>query len=252
MTTRKPGRILALWAVPRSTSTAFEWMMRERGDFLCLHEPFNEVYYYGQDRRTDRDAHIPPRPGLAFPSVWAEIQAQAAAGPVFLKDFAYSIEHMADDAFLDRFDHGFLIRDPAKVLPSIHHRWPDFTLEEAGFEALSRLFDRVRARIGTVPPVIDSDDLLARPAETVEAFCAAVGIPFLPQALNWQPKEEAKASWYDGGSWHDNLRRSTGIQAQPRSYAALDDDPRLRHAHDLCRPIYEALYAHRLTGGVLA
>jgi len=36
---------LTLWATPRSTSTAFEWMMRQRGDFDCYHEPWNELYY---------------------------------------------------------------------------------------------------------------------------------------------------------------------------------------------------------------
>ena len=38
-------KIVALWAVPRSTSTAFEWMMRQRGDIDCLHEPFGEAWY---------------------------------------------------------------------------------------------------------------------------------------------------------------------------------------------------------------
>ena len=41
-------RILALWAVPRSTSTAFEWMMRMRGDMTCFHEPFGEAWYQGE------------------------------------------------------------------------------------------------------------------------------------------------------------------------------------------------------------
>ena len=54
---------LALWATPRSTSTAFEWMMRQRGDFTCVHEPWNELYYYGEDRRSDRDGGVPARPG---------------------------------------------------------------------------------------------------------------------------------------------------------------------------------------------
>ena len=43
------NRIIALWAVPRSTSTAFEWMMRQRGDLDCLHEPFGEAWYQGED-----------------------------------------------------------------------------------------------------------------------------------------------------------------------------------------------------------
>ena len=42
-------KIVALWAVPRSTSTAFEWMMRQRGDIACLHEPFGEAWYQGED-----------------------------------------------------------------------------------------------------------------------------------------------------------------------------------------------------------
>ena len=42
--------IIALWAVPRSTSTAFEWMMRQRGDVACLHEPFGEAWYQGKTR----------------------------------------------------------------------------------------------------------------------------------------------------------------------------------------------------------
>ena len=38
-------KIVALWAIPRSTSTAFEWMMRQRGDMEALHEPFGEAWY---------------------------------------------------------------------------------------------------------------------------------------------------------------------------------------------------------------
>ncbi|MCP4301768.1 MAG: sulfotransferase family protein, partial [Gammaproteobacteria bacterium] len=44
-------KILALWATPRSTSTAFEWMMRMRGDMTCFHEPFGEAWYQGEDAR---------------------------------------------------------------------------------------------------------------------------------------------------------------------------------------------------------
>ena len=41
-------KIVVLWAVPRSTSTAFEWMMRQRGDLTCFHEPFGEAWYQGE------------------------------------------------------------------------------------------------------------------------------------------------------------------------------------------------------------
>ena len=41
--------VYVLWATPRSTSTAFEWMMRTRGDMACFHEPFGEAWYQGDD-----------------------------------------------------------------------------------------------------------------------------------------------------------------------------------------------------------
>lgn len=49
-------KILALWAVPRSTYTAFETMMREKGDYLVLDEPFGMYYYYSEEKKCDRYA----------------------------------------------------------------------------------------------------------------------------------------------------------------------------------------------------
>jgi len=43
------SKILALWGVPRGTTTAFTWMMSARGDFDCYHEPFGRAYYQGEN-----------------------------------------------------------------------------------------------------------------------------------------------------------------------------------------------------------
>jgi hypothetical protein len=56
--------IYVLWATPRSTSTAFEWMMRMRGDLACFHEPFGEAWYQGDDARAPRlNTDSPCKPG---------------------------------------------------------------------------------------------------------------------------------------------------------------------------------------------
>ena len=52
--------MLALWATPRTVSTAFERMMIERGDHLVLDEPWSRAYYFGPERVSDRY-------GLTFP-----------------------------------------------------------------------------------------------------------------------------------------------------------------------------------------
>ena len=94
--------ILALWALPRSRSTAFEQMMRERKDHHCLHEPFGEAWYLGEDRRCPPQRAGGPKPGLTSASVWSDLRAAAETGPVFVKEFPHYVTHMADDDFLDR------------------------------------------------------------------------------------------------------------------------------------------------------
>lgn len=242
-------RIIALWAVPRSTSTAFEWMMRQRGDLDCLHEPFGEAWYQGEDplwpRFRDGDRTTP---GLTLDSVWRDIRARAEQGPVFLKDFPHYVSHMWDAEFLGHFTHAFLIRDPAKTITSMHAKWPDFHECEVGFPEQRALFDLLTALSGSPPPVIDSDDLIGNPDDMVRAFCEAVDIPFIAAALTWQAGGDPSAhSWWDGGSFHRNLAQSTGLVAQPRRYIDLADAPeRVRRVHRRMKPHYDRLRAHRI------
>ncbi len=237
---------LTLWATPRSTSTAFEWMMRERGDFECFHEPWNELYYYGEDRRSDRDRNVASKPGHNYASVWAELVRGSAKGHVFVKDFAYSIEHDLDDDKLDAMSHAFLIRDPLRVVQGLAKHWPDCTFAEVGFESLHRLFHRVADRLGTAPPVMYSGDLLDDPAGTTRAFCETVGIPFIAEALEWDAGDRSEVSWYGEGTgpWHDNLRASTGIQKPTTEYPSLDDNPRLFEFYERCVPLFGELKQH--------
>ena len=241
-------RFLTLWATPRSTSTAFEWMMRERGDFECFHEPWNELYYYGQDRRSDRDAGVRARPGHSYASIWTELTTAAERGPIFVKDFVYSVEHDLDDGKLDAMTHTFLVRDPKLVVQGLAKHWPDCTFEEVGFESLHRLFHRIADRDGVAPPLMYSDDLIEEPAGTVRAYCAAVGIPFVAEALEWEPGDRREVSWYGEGTgpWHDQLRQSTGFGRPKTDYPPLEDSERLVDLYERSLPLFEDLLAHRL------
>ena len=242
-------KILALWAVPRSTSTAFEWMMRVRGDRVCFHEPFGEAWYQGETPLWPRvQADSVRTPGLTLESVWQKLQAIAKTQPVFIKDFPLYIDHFWTEEFLAGFRHSFIIRDPAKTLPSLHKHWPDFHLKEVGFQEQRALFDKLCDRLGAPPPVIDSDDLLENPAQIVELYCEAVGIPFLPEALHWEPGARDEVSWWDGGSFHANLRNSDGLKPQKRSNIDLSEAPeRVQEVYKICLPHYQHLSQYRLT-----
>ena len=167
---------------------------------------------------------------------------------MFTKDFPHYIEHLWTDEFLSHFKHSFLIRDPAKVATSMFKHWPDFVLKEIAFLEQRQLFDRLCDQTGEAPPVIDSDDLLENPYGIVEAYCKAVSIPFMPEALSWEPGARDEVSWYDGGSWHQNLRDSDGLKPQPRQYIDIEQAPdRVKEIYDIVLPHYQHLYAHRLS-----
>ena len=243
-------KIVALWAVPRSTSTAFEWMMRQRGDLDCLHEPFGEAWYQGEDPLWPRfQEGDKTTAGLTLESVWDDIKAKAEQGPVFIKDFPHYINHMWDAEFLSHFTHAFLIRDPAKTLTSLYARWPDFDKLKVGFPEQRALYDLVMALNGSAPPVVDSDDLLENPHGMTAAFCEAVGIPFIESALTWEAGgDPSEHSWWDGGSFHANLAQSTGLTPQKRKYVDLENTPdRVKRVYRRMMPHYQHLYQNRLS-----
>lgn len=227
--------IVALWATPRTVSTAFERMVIERGDHLVLDEPWSRAYYLGPDRRSDR---FP----LCFPestdaAVTAGVLATGHEDQVFVKDMAYQAGPGLGDDDLDAITHTFLIREPGAALRSLARQWPDFTEDEAGYVAQGALFDRVAARTDSTPVVIDSDALRRNPDGVIAAWCRAVGLEHRPEALHWQPG--VRPEWPLWTSWYEGVAASTGF----RPPAAATPTPTSTPAGASTRPDVDAILA---------
>lgn len=231
---------VALWAVPRSISTAFERIFVERGDFTVFHEPFSASYYYSIERRSDRFASEEPKEEYGYAKVLAQILAPSEK-PVFIKDMAYHIAGFMSPEFVATFRNTFIIREPRYVLASLHEMWPDFTFEEAGYEQLHRLFEHA-LEAGQEPVVIDASDLSENPEGIVAAYCKKLGIPFMPASLSWEPREVPEWKMWD--SWHQEAQKSTGISTVSSKEVRLSEE--LEEVYHRCLPYYKALYVERL------
>jgi hypothetical protein len=174
---------------------------------------------------------------------------------VFSKDMPQFTDHLWNDEFLGLFEHSFLIRDPARILTSLHRSWiksgneEGFTRNEIGVVEQRQLFDRLCERPGKPPVVIDSDDLLENPASMVEKYCDAIGVPFIAKSLSWEPGSRSEVLWYDGDDsiWHETLKRSNGLKAQPRETVEVDKLPeRLQQLYQEFLPHYRHLHRRRL------
>ena len=234
-------RPLALWATPRTASTAFDKMMRTRGDHRVFTEPFSIPWYLGPEQRSDR--YRVTQPEVTFAGVLAAVRAAARTEPVFLKEMAYQLGPLLEADVLAEFSSTFLVRDPAGALPSLARMWPDFTDTEAGYAAQHRAWTMLR-EAGEAPVVVDSDDLRRDPERIVAAWCAAVEIDYRPDSLSWEPSMPSE--WEPWADWFRSSAASTGFRPPVHAEAAPSDDPDLQLRIDLCRPFYEELAADRL------
>jgi sulfotransferase family protein len=166
---------------------------------------------------------------------------------VFFKDTTdfRQPEVLADRQFLAEGRHAFLIRRPEEIAASYYALFPDMNIEAVGLELAYELYAAVRDAAGNPPVVIDSDDLVARPAATMAAYCAAVGLPFRPRALTWKPG--AQPEWGRTARWHTDTSASSGFQQRKRVYAdTVENSGKLAQFVEHHRPYYEKLYAERL------
>lgn len=238
---RRP--IIALWCVPRSGSTAFERMMIERGDHEVLDEPFSAFYYFGPARLSPRFEETLPR--SSWDQVVEDLTRTARRSSVFVKDMAYHLGPHADAEFLENFVNTFLIRTPRRALPSLGRKWPDFTDDETGYRAQHAAYEAA-ASLGDEPPaVVDYDDLLADPPGIVSAWCDAVGIPFRPEALSWEPGIQPQ--WKLWRDWYERAATSTGFAAPVDGPPPEPTDDRLREAIVAALPFYDEMRSVRIT-----
>ena len=124
------------------------------------------------------------------------------------------------EEILRKFHFTFLIRHPAKSIPSYYRctvpplddvtGFYNFMPNESGYDELRRVFDYLRS-VGQIGPkvagyspehvtektsegieicVIDADDLLDDPAGIIQAYCKSVGFDFTPDMLNWDTEED--------------------------------------------------------------
>lgn len=239
--------VIALWAHPRSLSTALERAFIERGDFEVLHEPFSVVYYFHEKRRVAQGADFTDRQAADYDSVRQSILRAAEQGPVFFKDMCYHChDHLRDDdAFLRLLTNVFLIRDPQQAIASHYAQNPQVTSEEIGYEKQASIFRQVAQRTGAPPVVVTAEDLQQNPRGIWRALCTRLGLDDRPDALQWQPGQ--REEWGIWKPWHQTAAQSDGIKTGQTEYVeTVANNPQLAAFDRFHRPFYDELYEHRI------
>jgi hypothetical protein len=138
--------------------------------------------------------------------------------------------------------HAFLIRDPRRLLTSYAKVRHTPTLADLGLEQQAEIYRLFRG------PVIDAADLAARPRESLQALCAALGIPFDVAMLSW-PAGPRPTDGVWARHWYARVWASTGFTTRPDDGGDTGQTPLPDNLEELgarCQPFYAELAEHRL------
>lgn len=240
-----PAVRIAMWSGPRNISTAMMRAWENRPDTMVWDEPFYGHYLLATGIDHPGRHAVIAAEETNWRTVVKRLLAPLPAGITifYQKHMAHHLLPGMDRGWLDKVFNAFLIRDPVEVLASYTERRPDVTLADLGFEQQMEIFDQVRARTGTVPPVLDSRDVLTDPRRLLGLLCEAAGVPFLDCMLAWPPgPRRSDGVW--ARHWYDKVEKSTGFAPYRPRRKVLPEV--LKPLADAARPYYDHLYGFRL------
>jgi hypothetical protein len=235
-----------MWSGPRNISTAMMRAWSNRGDTAVIDEPFYAYYLERTGKKHPGAAEIIDQGETDWRKVAARLTTEAIPSGkrvFFQKQMTHHLLSEIDRGWIVDLTNCFLIRDPREVILSYIRKNSDPELEDLGFVQQCQIFDFVRERTGSIPPVIDADDVLKNPERILRLLCEAVGVEFDKAMLSWPPGlRETDGVW--AKHWYDAVARSTSFEPyKPREGNVPNS---LRDIYQQCRRCYEDLHKHRL------
>lgn len=245
MSNNLPVRI-AMWSGPRNISTAMMRSWGNRPDTFVCDEPFYAHYLLATGREHPGAAEVIAGGETDWRTVIVKLTGDAPNGKhvFYQKQMTHHLLPDIAREWLGTVTNCFLIRDPREVIASYIKKNNDPTLEDIGFVQQAEIFEWVRARTRSTPPVIDARDVLENPRKVLGLLCEAVGVEFLDSMLSWPPGlRETDGIW--AKHWYSEVATSTTFRAR----SAREPEPvpsRLRDVHARCRDCYDRLHQYRL------
>ena len=233
---------IAMWSGPRTLSTATMRAWENRADTAVVDEPLYAYYLAatGLDH-PGRDAVLASQP-TDWRTVVRELTAGALPAGTTIGYQKHMTHHVLPEVDLTAFAglrHAFLLRDPRQLLASYARVRTQPTLADLGVTQQLALFRRFGG------PVVDSGDLLRDPEGVLRALCAALEVPFDAAMLSWPPgPRDSDGVW--APHWYASVEASTGFG--PYREPGVDLPAHLADLAEECRPAYDEMAGHRLTG----
>ena len=230
ITPLQASKIIFLISPPRSLSVAFLRMMEARKDFTIFQEPFIRAHSELKDHRWDiwNDTSK-----ATVESAKKMILDAARQGNVFVKEMGVCVNQLLlnDDLLkMPNVHIVFLLRNPHDTISSYYHVTKKINEKGSYFLDYQLVYNVLcfaKRHAYNIPLIIQSEDLVERPEQTIRAFCDKIGIPFMKESLSWNDLGNSfcgEQEWHENKKqeymyvWHGDALRSQNFH-KPRQYA---------------------------------
>jgi hypothetical protein len=236
---------IAMWSGPRNISTAMMRAWGNRQDTFVVDEPFYAYYLKATGKQHPGAEEVITTGEIDWRKVMAQLTGAVPNDKsiFFQKQMTHHLLAEVDRQWLDEVTNCFLIRDPREVIASYIRKREDPALEDLGYVQQAEIFDFVRARTKSLPPILDAKDVLENPERMLRLLCKEVGVEFSESMLSWPPGlRETDGVW--AKHWYGEVATTTSFQPyRPRH----DEVPeRFTKIYERCRDCYGRLYEWRL------
>lgn len=249
---------IAMWACPRSRSTAITRAFEQLDDCMIYDEPLHGCCFVNTFTDHDEIDYAADYLSRHADTNYSSIIKKITGDLPEVKSFSFQ-KHMSkhllpecDKSWISKVKNFFLIRNPRETVLSY---WKartagGFTWEESesrvGWEEHYQLFKEIEDLTQEKLLVIDSGDLVKNPLHYLKSLCSKLGVDFSEKMLYWEPKKTKVLSWKNTTfeKFSEKVISSTGFFQEFQEQINIPDI--LEPYINKCMAFYEKMYKYRL------
>ncbi|MBP89616.1 MAG: sulfotransferase family protein [Planctomycetaceae bacterium] len=235
-----------MWSGPRNISTAMMRSWGNRPDSIVCDEPLYAHYLTvtGLPHPGAEETIVRHEADWQKVVAWLTGELPDGKAVFYQKHMAHHLLPNIELDWLDSLTNCFLIREPREMLTSLLEFIPEPRVEDTGLPQQVRILELVRERTNSMPPVLDSKDVLENPRGVLTALCNAVGVKFYDEMLQWRPGfRDTDGVW--AKHWYAKVEHTTSFvpyRSKPDPVPAT-----LTGVLEECNELYQQLYRYRIT-----
>ena len=249
---------IAMWACPRTRSSAITRAFEQIDDCIIYDEPLLHLSFVDKINYHDIIDLPYQYSSKEYHKIYSNFIEKLIGDLPEGKSFSFQ-KHMSfhllpgfDKSWIPKVKNCFLIRNPRETVVSYWkaRKSSGFSWEDSeffvGWEEHYQLFKEIENLTAEKPIVIDSGDLVKNPRVYLKTLCGKLGVNFSDKMLEWEPQKTKIISWKNTifESFRENVINSSGFFHESKEFYEIPDI--LVPCINKCMPLYEEMYKDRL------